>query len=141
MTSDIGAIESGHGRNNGPSSAGALGPMQFMPATWEAYGMGGDVNNPRDAILGAANYLAANGGNQGTPEGLDNALWHYNHSAHYVAGVRYYAAVMAADPMAFRGYHAWEVVYLSALGDVVLEPGYESAERIPVADYLATHPQ
>ena len=32
--------------------------MQFMPATWAAYGLGGDVQNERDAILGAANYLA-----------------------------------------------------------------------------------
>ena len=48
---------------------------------------------------------------------------------------------MAAEPITYRGFHAWEVIYLSTAGDIVLEPGYESAERIPVADYLAAHPQ
>jgi membrane-bound lytic murein transglycosylase B len=137
----VNLVETGMGRIRGVSVAGAQGPMQFMPATWEAYGMGGDVNDPRDAIMGAANYLAANGGGDGTSEGLDNALWHYNHADAYVRGVRHYADVMGAEPITFRGFHAWEVVYLSTVGDVVLEPGYESAERIPAADYVAANPQ
>jgi membrane-bound lytic murein transglycosylase B len=33
--------------------------MQFEPATWKSYGLGGNVRDPRDAILGAANYLVA----------------------------------------------------------------------------------
>jgi hypothetical protein len=87
----IGWIESGHGRNNGPSSAGAMGPMQFMPGTWAAYGVDGDgdgvidVWNPPDAIFGAANYLCANGA--GNPAGLRDALWRYNHSQVYVEKV------------------------------------------------------
>ena len=42
--------------------------------------MGGDVKDPHDAIMGAANYLAANGGADGTSEGLDNALFRYNNA-------------------------------------------------------------
>jgi hypothetical protein len=103
--------------------------------------MGGDIEDPRDAILGAANYLAANGGADGTDEGLAHALYRYNNSDHYVTGVRELAAAMAAEPVTLRGYHAWEVVYLSTVGDVLLLPGYESAERIPVGDYLAGHPE
>ncbi|MFG1942773.1 lytic transglycosylase domain-containing protein [Nonomuraea sp. NPDC048826] len=85
----IGQVESGHGRNNGPSSAGALGPMQFMPATWKAYGVDGDgdgkkdIWSPYDAVPGAAAYLCATGAGQGG-EKLRKAVWHYNHSWDYV---------------------------------------------------------
>ncbi|MEV0229558.1 lytic murein transglycosylase [Nonomuraea sp. NPDC050786] len=85
----IGQVESGHGRNNGPSSAGALGPMQFMPSTWKHYGVDGDgdgktdIWSPYDAVPGAANYLCANGAGQGG-EKLRKAIWFYNHSWDYV---------------------------------------------------------
>ncbi|MEV4160109.1 lytic transglycosylase domain-containing protein [Nonomuraea dietziae] len=85
----IGQVESSHGRNNGPSSAGALGPMQFMPATWKAYGVDGDgdgikdIWSPYDAVPGAANYLCANGAGQGGQK-LRKAVWFYNHSWAYV---------------------------------------------------------
>ncbi|MDR8410938.1 lytic transglycosylase domain-containing protein [Nonomuraea sp. 3-1Str] len=85
----IGQVESSHGRNNGPSSAGALGPMQFMPATWKVYGVDGDADgkadiwSPYDAVPGAANYLCANGAGKGG-EKLRKAIWFYNHSWDYV---------------------------------------------------------
>ncbi|MGC5015477.1 lytic murein transglycosylase [Streptosporangium sp. DT93] len=88
----IGQVESSHGRNNGPSSAGAQGPMQFMPATWKAYGVDGDgdgvadIWSPYDAVPGAANYLCANGAGQGGRK-LEKAVWFYNHSWSYVAKV------------------------------------------------------
>lgn len=97
----IGHVESGHGRNNGPSSAGALGPMQFMPATWKAYGVDGDgdgkadIWSPYDAVPGAANYLCANGAGQGGKK-LEKAVWHYNHSWSYVAKVLNLANAYAA---------------------------------------------
>jgi membrane-bound lytic murein transglycosylase B len=137
VLASVNLVETGMGRIVGLSSAGAQGPMQFMPATWAAYGMGGDVWNPRDAIMGAANYLAANGGGNGTPEGLANALFHYNRSHHYVQGVLHYAEVMRIEPREFLALHAWEIVYLTAHGDIVLPTGYEQLEPIPVLDWLA----
>ncbi|MFJ2029784.1 lytic transglycosylase domain-containing protein [Streptosporangium sp. NPDC087985] len=88
----IGQVESSHGRNNGPSSAGAQGPMQFMPATWKAYGVDGDgdgvadIWSPYDAVPSAATYLCANGAGQGGKK-LEKAIWFYNHSWSYVSKV------------------------------------------------------
>lgn len=98
-------VETGFNRLRSRSSAGAQGPMQFMPATWRAYGFGGDVNNPRDAILGAANYLRASGATRD----LRGALWRYNHSARYVDAVAAFAAQMRRDETIFFQYHAWQV--------------------------------
>ncbi|MEU5994452.1 lytic murein transglycosylase [Spirillospora sp. NPDC047418] len=97
----IGQVESDHGRNAGPSSAGALGPMQFMPATWKAYGVDGDrdgkadIMNPFDAIPGAAKYLCANGAGRGGKQ-LYRAVWHYNHADWYVQKVLNLAKAYAA---------------------------------------------
>ena len=80
--------ETTFGRGAAVSSAGAQGPMQFMPATWAAYGVDGngdevaDTDNLEDAVFGAANYLCANGA--GDPERLRSAVWHYNHDLNYV---------------------------------------------------------
>ncbi|QKW40772.1 lytic transglycosylase domain-containing protein [Actinomadura sp. NAK00032] len=97
----IGQVESDHGRNAGRSSAGALGPMQFMPATWKAYGVDGDgdgkadIMNPFDAIPGAAKYLCANGAGRGGKQ-LYRAVWHYNHADWYVQKVLNLAKAYAA---------------------------------------------
>jgi membrane-bound lytic murein transglycosylase B len=100
--------ESAFGRLRSSSSAGAQGPMQFLPATWRAYGLGGDVHNPHDAILGAANYLRANG----APGDEARALHRYNPSLHYVRAISAYARRIRADRRRFYAYYAW-AVYVS----------------------------
>lgn len=129
----VNLVETGFGRIRGTSTAGAQGPMQFMPATWAAYGSGGDINDPHDAIMGAARYLAANNG----ATDIDGALYRYNHSAHYVLGVRIYADLIAEHPRAFLGYYDWGIWYTTALGDLYLPVGYSEPASVPVADYLA----
>jgi membrane-bound lytic murein transglycosylase B len=98
-------VESAFGRVRSASESGARGPMQFMPATWRAYGLGGDIDDPGDAILAAANYLHASG----APDDLDRALFAYNHSTSYVRAIRRFAARMRADERAFETYYAWQV--------------------------------
>src|ERR671918_212928 len=88
-----------------PSWAGALGPMQFLPSTWRAYGLGGNVHDPRDAILGAANYLRASG----APRDYRRALYAYNPSSSYVEAVVRYAEGMRRDRRAFYAYYSWQV--------------------------------
>ncbi|HEX6548672.1 MAG TPA: transglycosylase SLT domain-containing protein [Candidatus Dormibacteraeota bacterium] len=89
----INFVESDFGRVNGPSSAGALGPMQFMPSTWAQYGTG-DVMNPKDAIEAAARYLRAMGG----PGNMDRAIYRYNNDTDYVAAIDGFAAAYRSDP-------------------------------------------
>ena len=85
----IGQVESNHGQNMGPSSAGAMGPMQFMPATWATSGVDGDgdgtanVMDPKDAIPAAAGYLKEGG----APRDWYAALYSYNHADWYVKKV------------------------------------------------------
>jgi membrane-bound lytic murein transglycosylase B len=112
-------VETRMGRIRGVSTAGAQGPMQFMPGTWAAYGEG-DVNSNRDAIRAAARYLKANR----APADMPNALFRYNNSQRYVRAVTAYAEVMHAEPEAYRGYYYWQVYYLTTGGDVLLPVGY-----------------
>ena len=79
--------------------------MQFEPATWRAYGMGGNVYSEHDAVLAAANLLAANGVR--TSERA--ALGHYNRSPLYRDAVLHLAHRMATVPTAFREYYAWKL--------------------------------
>ncbi|WP_432487673.1 lytic transglycosylase domain-containing protein [Kineococcus sp. SYSU DK018] len=89
----VGQVESGHGRDVGPSSAGAIGPMQFVPATFAAYGVDGDgdgdtdARDPADAIFSAARYLCANGAGAGRG-GESGALFRYNRADWYVVMVQ-----------------------------------------------------
>jgi Transglycosylase SLT domain len=99
----IGQIESADGTNEGPSSAGALGPMQFLPSTWAIWGIDGfgqtgtpDIMNPYDAVPSAANLLCADGAAAGGPA-LSAAIFDYNHANWYVSEVLSLAAEYAQD--------------------------------------------
>jgi len=85
----INAVETAFGTNLGPSSAGAVGWMQFMPETWASYGVDAngdgvaDPNNPEDAIYAAGGYLKA----AGMPADTYGAIFAYNHADWYVEEV------------------------------------------------------
>ena len=88
----IGQIESGDRANPGVSSAGAMGPMQFLPSTWAEWGIAAfgetgppNIMDPFDAVPSAARYLCAAGGS--TAAGLPRAIFAYNHAGWYVSEV------------------------------------------------------
>jgi len=118
-------VESAFGRLRNASASGARGPMQFIPSTWKAYGLGGDVNDPHDAILGAANYLRASG----APAGLRRALFAYNPSPLYVRAVLAYADRIRRDRHAFPSYYSWQVFVRTPGGGTrrITGPGAEPA--------------
>ena len=98
----IGKVETDHARNVHTSSAGAEGPMQFMPGTWNSYRVDSDgdgkaeVQSVSDAVHSAANYLCANGAGDATT--LDAAIFRYNHSYEYVRKIREIADSYALSP-------------------------------------------
>jgi murein DD-endopeptidase MepM/ murein hydrolase activator NlpD len=89
VLASINKIESNFGQNMGPSSAGAVGWMQFMPSTWLRWGVDADADgiadpwNATDAIYAAARYLAAAGGQTDIARGV----FAYNHADWYVREV------------------------------------------------------
>lgn len=96
LLAGIGMEETNHGRNEATSSAGARGLMQFMPATFAAYGVDGNrdgrtvITDPADSIYSAAHYLVASGALRGA-DGVNRALLAYNPLDWYVGDVLYYA--------------------------------------------------
>jgi len=108
--------ESAFGKIRTDSAAGAQGPMQFMPATWRAYGLGGDVHDDRDAIMGAANYLRASG----APGDLRRALFAYNHSTAYVDSILRYTARIRANTRNLYVFYSWQLFVRTEQGDLRL---------------------
>lgn len=111
ILASVNFIESKFGRFQGPSSAGAEGPMQFMPATWDAYGKG-DVREPYNAIMGAARYLKASG----APGRMRDALYAYNHSEAYVDAILAYAREMERSELNLYDYYFWQVFIRTTKG-------------------------
>ena len=109
-------VESAFNKLRNSSTAGAQGPMQFIPSTWRRYGLGGNVHDPHDAILGAANYLHANG----APRNYRRALYRYNPSWLYVDAVQRYAARIRANPRAYYVFYSRQVFVRTARGLVRL---------------------
>jgi murein DD-endopeptidase MepM/ murein hydrolase activator NlpD len=143
----INKIESNFGRNMGPSSAGAVGWMQFMPDTWLRWGMDGggdgiaDPWNAEDGIYSAARYLAAADGRTD----VSRAIFAYNHAQWYVDDVLELAAlfgggggadaVFTLDRMAIALEDAQEQV--ASLSDELAAAEVRVAELTPIADGLA----
>ena len=100
----INFIESKFGRVNGPSSANAYGPMQFLTGTWQEYGQGGNIMDPHDSILAAARLLVHNG----APYNMRNAIWHYNNSFDYVDSVELFARAYRTDPGWLDRMYYWD---------------------------------
>jgi len=133
----INLIETGMGRIRGLSSAGAQGPMQFLPTTWDESGIGdGDINDPRDAINAAARYLVRRGG----PADMQAALWGYNNHDLYVTAVQAYAELLRQDPESYVEIYNWEIYFFTEAGDVWLPTGFRSAESVDLYDYLSANP-
>jgi hypothetical protein len=123
------------GRIQGVSSAGAIGPMQFLPTTW-AECCTGDPLVTRDAIIGAATYLAQSGG----PADMNAAVYQYNPNEGYVAVVTAYAENLRDQPELYAGYHAFQVFFGTSAGTVRLPIGYSQPAPIDAAAYLAANP-
>jgi soluble lytic murein transglycosylase-like protein len=122
VLASIHLVETRMGRIRGVSVAGAQGPMQFMPATWAAYGEG-DVDDPHDAIRAAARYLAR----YGAPDDMRSAVFAYNRSENYVDAILAYADVMREDERAYDGYYHWRIYYRLSAGDVILPEGFDGS--------------
>ena len=103
----IGTVESGNGESGAPgvhsghNFAGAEGPMQFLPATFAQYATGPDrplsIYDPADAIYTAAAMLCANGARGGSADGIEQAVFAYNHADWYVSEVMSWATKYAAQ--------------------------------------------
>ena len=123
------------GRIQGVSSAGAVGPMQFLPTTWDVC-CTGDPTVTRDSIIGAATYLAQSGG----PNDMAAAVYEYNPNDGYVAVVTAYAENLRDEPELYPGYHAFQVFVGTSAGTVRLPVGYSESAPIDAASHLADHP-
>ncbi|MGH7911288.1 MAG: transglycosylase SLT domain-containing protein [Candidatus Dormibacteraceae bacterium] len=99
----INYIESDFDRDTDVSSAGAEGPLQFLPSTWAIYGDGGDIDDPQDAIEAAARYLRA----MGAPGDYSLAILRYNDDSNYVAAVTDLASAIGAQGLWLDRLYYW----------------------------------
>jgi cell wall-associated NlpC family hydrolase len=125
----INEVESGFGADMGPSSANAIGWMQFLPSTWDSWGVDGDGDgvadpwNPTDAVYAAARYLAAAHGR----EDLYRAVFAYNHADWYVQRVLGLAGEYLANP-----FHGRDLLYAPP-GAVLPDAGPSATQRLQEA--------
>ena len=132
----INLVETRMGRIVGVSSAGAVGPMQFLPSTWAAC-CAGEPTDDHDAIIGAATYLVR----RGALTDIRQAIHGYNPNDAYVEMVMRYSANLAAEPETYAAYHAWQVFVRTTAGSIRLPVGYAASDPVDAATYLASHPQ
>jgi hypothetical protein len=125
-------VETGFGTNLGVSSAAAEGWMQFLPSSWESFGVDGnedgtkDPYNPWDAIFAAARLLRASG----APGDWHGAIFSYNHAEWYVAEV-------LADARRFSSGASVEVAGLGGCAAAAVAPNEAVAKMIAEADRLS----
>jgi len=128
----INEVETAFGSNLNISSAGAVGWMQFMPSTWETYGVDAngdgvaDPYNPEDAIYAAARYLSA----AGMPADTYSAIYAYNHADWYVSEVLANAACFGG-----LGGAAGSFALQPQLQELSCQPPADARKEIP-AEYL-----
>jgi hypothetical protein len=132
-------IETDYGANLNTSSAGAIGWMQFMPGTWQRYGVAADGQsqpdpyNPRDAIFSAAHYLAASGAAKNLPK----AIYSYNHAAWYVVDVMWRAQLITDHMWRAQLIHDHLRVNARMASGGTGQTGLASAETMLVAAWSA----
>ncbi len=131
----INLVETRMGRIEGVSTAGAVGPMQFLPSTWNEC-CEGDPTNTGDAISGAAKYLTDRGG----PSDMDKAILGYNNSEFYVEAVKAYAQVLRTNETSYYAFHGWEIYFRSSEGLILMPSDYEQTEEVAVEDWLVENP-
>lgn len=131
----INLLETGFGRIDGLSTAGAQGPMQFLPTTFDEVS-DGDIRDPLDAIPAAARYLVRRGG----PDDMHKALFGYNNSDSYVAAITHYANLFRDDERSLVATHSWEIHYSADVADLWLPVGYRRDEPQPAVDYIVDAP-
>ena len=110
--------------------------MQFLPSTWDEVSEGGDIDDPRDAINGAARYLVQRGGLEDIREGL----YGYNNSENYVNAVLAYADLLRLEGRALRGLYNWEIYVGTDVGTLWLPVGFRADEPLDAVTYLQQNP-
>ena len=137
----IDKVESNFGQNMGPSSAGAIGWMQFMPDTWARWGT--DANgdgvadpwNAEDAIYSAARYLAASGG----ATDIRSAVFAYNHAGWYVDEVLQLAQQFDAGGVTFANQLDTAQQSLDAAKQAVVDANAALLDAQTTLDQLQAH--
>jgi membrane-bound lytic murein transglycosylase B len=125
-------VETRFGRLRAVSTAGAMGPMQFIPETWARFGQG-DVHDLTDAVRAAGRHLAAHG----AARDLRRALWHYNPSDAYVNAVVAFHEQIAADPTLLELLWGWQVYIRTTHGLAWMPEGTALTAPAPAAAWCA----
>ena len=108
--------------------------MQFLPSTWARWAR----RHPGPARRDHGRSPLPRPRRRRTAGPLDEALFRYNNSTHYVRGVTRLAQVIERRPRAFYGYYHWDIYYLTA-GATSAAGGYSRDRPVPVERWLATH--
>jgi len=125
-------VETSFGQNMGTSSAGAIGWMQFLPSSWQAFGVDGDGDgkkdafNPSDAIFAAAHLLRISG----APGDWRAAIYSYNHADWYVAKV-------FVEATRFSSGSSVEIAGIGACAAAAVAPNEAVAKMLAEADRLS----